>query len=83
MKNSRYIDTQTCNRCGLCITVCPNNIIHTVKDNPKEAVVAFRADRVEFCVRCGHCIAICPTESNPYRGTELQKRLLRRANDKG
>ncbi len=73
MKNSRYIDTQTCNRCGLCITVCPNNIIHTVKDNPKEAVVAFRADRVEFCVRCGHCMAICPTESIHIEGLSYKK----------
>jgi ferredoxin len=73
MKNDRYIDTQTCNRCGLCITICPNNIIHTTSHSPKEEAVEFRADRVAFCVRCGHCMAICPTEAIHIEGLSYKK----------
>ncbi|ORJ59268.1 nitroreductase family protein [Geothermobacter hydrogeniphilus] len=53
------VNQQTCNRDGLCSSVCPMKIIAFGKGAYPAAVA--RAE--EFCIRCGHCVAVCPTGS--------------------
>ncbi len=54
------IDPKKCNRCGICVAVCPGRLIAqpTKKDFPSPV---FEAD--EFCIDCGHCEASCPHDA--------------------
>jgi nitroreductase/NAD-dependent dihydropyrimidine dehydrogenase PreA subunit len=52
------IDRETCNRCGLCVTVCPTLCFAQPARDEAPTIV-----RPETCIDCGHCIAICPTDA--------------------
>ncbi|MEA3548259.1 MAG: nitroreductase family protein [Thermodesulfobacteriota bacterium] len=47
------IDAEQCNGCGLCVQVCPSEIL-AIQEN--KAVVTGG-----YCLDCGHCEAVCPT----------------------
>ena len=53
------VNLETCQKCGLCAEVCPNQIMEwtTAKE------IRFRLDRISLCIQCGHCMAVCPTQS--------------------
>jgi nitroreductase/NAD-dependent dihydropyrimidine dehydrogenase PreA subunit len=53
------IDSEKCNRDGLCVRACPVNIIRAETGGVPEAVEG-AAGR---CIRCGHCVAVCPTDA--------------------
>ena len=57
MKNN--IDHDKCNKCKLCIEVCPVNIIGI----DKEGFVNFIPEREKICLECGQCMAICSTDA--------------------
>lgn len=63
MKAHLEVNHETCERCGLCVAICPLRIPHLDSEQSDRAVVEFRDDRLQSCMRCGHCMAICPTES--------------------
>lgn len=50
------IDPARCNGCGLCVRVCPHNVLEM---NSGTAVVV----RPEACEYVGLCEAICPTKA--------------------
>jgi nitroreductase/NAD-dependent dihydropyrimidine dehydrogenase PreA subunit len=57
------IDTETCNKDGLCADVCPASIIDFKPgDFPKPSAIAEK-----ICIGCGHCVAVCPTGSLSHR----------------
>ena len=60
---------ETCQKCGLCADVCPNQIMEWVQG--KEP--GFRADRLSLCIQCGHCMAVCPTQSIIAGGLSYEK----------
>ncbi len=49
------IDTERCDKDGICAIECPAHIIEMTEDGPVPAVGA-----EEICIGCGHCVAICP-----------------------
>jgi nitroreductase/NAD-dependent dihydropyrimidine dehydrogenase PreA subunit len=53
------INQEICNRCKLCIEVCPGNIIGL---NENEEVY-FIHEREIICLKCGQCMAICNTKA--------------------
>ncbi|MFC2011244.1 nitroreductase family protein [Chloroflexota bacterium] len=52
------VDTEKCNRDGICVEACGRRII-VMKD--QDAVPTSVARAGELCSQCGHCVAVCPT----------------------
>lgn len=54
------IDTERCKGCGLCVQVCPKNVISISKNSNKNGY--FPAEVVNFidCFGCAFCAIICP-----------------------
>lgn len=67
-KAAIHIDSNRCNGCGKCVTVCKDFSLylsgHTVKINDTSAF---------GCIACGHCMAICPTGAIQILGRALSK----------
>lgn len=70
------IDTEKCNKDGLCAMECPARIIEMGKEGPTPAQGA-----EEVCIQCGHCVAVCPKGAfsleflSPDQCMPIQKRL--------
>lgn len=50
------IDPAVCTGCGLCVRVCPSDII-SVHNNLARLTAA------DPCLYCGHCMAVCPPQA--------------------
>ena len=70
---SRWVKSDRCTACGLCVEVCPvevpdefNEGLQTRKAvyvrNPQAIPNVYTIDR-EHCTRCGKCVEICPTNA--------------------
>jgi 2-oxoglutarate ferredoxin oxidoreductase subunit delta len=60
MAFSHHIDENRCKGCGLCITVCPKNVLEISEQvSPKGYFPAFQA-RPEDCIFCALCCVMCP-----------------------
>ena len=57
------VNPETCNRDGICASVCPLGII----DWTQGELPAPAFDAEQRCIRCGHCVAVCPTASLSHR----------------
>jgi 2-oxoglutarate ferredoxin oxidoreductase subunit delta len=54
------IDTSRCKGCGLCVSVCPKNVLQMSEEiNAKGYFPVFQA-RPEDCNFCATCCMICP-----------------------
>jgi 2-oxoglutarate ferredoxin oxidoreductase subunit delta len=54
------IDKEFCKGCGLCIGVCPQEVLKlSTERNPKGYLLPF-AEAPEACVHCLLCESICP-----------------------
>jgi 2-oxoglutarate ferredoxin oxidoreductase subunit delta len=54
------IDRDRCKGCGLCVAVCPKNVLELMKDlNAKGYFPAYQA-RPEDCIHCAICCVMCP-----------------------
>jgi len=54
------IDIERCKGCGLCIEVCPKNVLEFSRElNTKGYYPAYQA-RPEDCVFCATCCRMCP-----------------------
>jgi nitroreductase/NAD-dependent dihydropyrimidine dehydrogenase PreA subunit len=51
------VDSEKCNKDGICVTACPTKVIQL---NSTEEVPTPIPEFEEFCLACGHCIAVCP-----------------------
>ena len=54
--NRISIDSEKCERDGICVAVCPMTIVE-MKDGSFPSLVA---GLEELCISCGHCVAVCP-----------------------
>lgn len=61
------IDTDVCNECGTCVTICGRGCFTMIDD-----VVEARAD-ASNCNRCGHCVAICPTAAIAHTQLNMEE----------
>ena len=60
MAHRHHIDVNYCKGCGLCVTVCPKNVLEISRElNAKGYYPAFQA-RPEDCIFCGACYLMCP-----------------------
>jgi nitroreductase/NAD-dependent dihydropyrimidine dehydrogenase PreA subunit len=63
------VNTETCNRDGICAACCPAGIIALSDEGYPEPVQG--AD--ELCIRCGHCVAVCPKASLTHRDMPVEQ----------
>ncbi|MCF8049868.1 MAG: 4Fe-4S binding protein [Desulfobacterales bacterium] len=60
MAFSHHIDENRCKGCGLCVTVCPKNVLEISEQvSPKGYFPVFQA-RPEDCIFCALCCVMCP-----------------------
>jgi len=60
MKYNYQISIDHCKGCGLCVAVCPKNVLEiSAKVSPKGYFPAVQA-RPEDCIYCITCCRICP-----------------------
>lgn len=53
------VDTDKCEKDGVCVEVCPIGILALdEQEGPK-----VRPGMGRFCIGCGHCVAVCPHEA--------------------
>ncbi len=55
VRNIHTLDRDTCQHCGICARMCPNNVLKMVDGYPT-------AD-YRYCSFCGICLDACPTGS--------------------
>jgi 2-oxoglutarate ferredoxin oxidoreductase subunit delta len=54
------IDSNRCKGCGLCVTVCPKNVLEISEEvNTKGYFPVYQA-RPEDCIFCSLCCVMCP-----------------------
>ena len=60
MAYEHSIDSDRCKGCGLCVTVCPKNVLEISNEvGTKGYFPAFQA-RPEDCIFCALCCTMCP-----------------------
>jgi nitroreductase/NAD-dependent dihydropyrimidine dehydrogenase PreA subunit len=50
------VDVEKCNRDGICIEICPLNLLAADREGRPE----MRPGAAAHCIGCGHCVAVCP-----------------------
>ena len=63
------VNTQTCNKDGICAAVCPAGIIEMRKGECPTPT----AGAEDLCIRCGHCVAVCPTASFSHSEMSIEE----------
>lgn len=64
------IDSDRCKGCGLCVTICPKNVLEISEQvNPKGYFPAFQA-RPQDCIKCALCCTMCPDVAITITGGE-------------
>lgn len=60
MKLRYAIDENRCKGCGLCVSICPKNVLEiSNRVNTKGYFPVFQA-RPEDCILCAMCCTMCP-----------------------
>lgn len=52
-----HLDTNKCSGDGLCVNVCPINLIE-LKEGA--SFPSIPKDKEKACIKCGHCLSVCP-----------------------
>jgi 2-oxoglutarate ferredoxin oxidoreductase subunit delta len=73
MSFNHVIDSEICKGCGLCVTVCPKNVLEISQQaNTKGYFPAFQA-RPQDCIACTACCLMCPDVAITIDKIEQQK----------
>lgn len=60
MAYEHIIDRDTCKGCGLCVTVCPKNVLEFGKEMNTKGYFPACQVRPEDCIFCAICCTMCP-----------------------
>ncbi|MEA2060039.1 MAG: ferredoxin family protein [Thermodesulfobacteriota bacterium] len=79
MAYKHEIDSERCKGCGLCVDVCPKNVLEiSRKVSPRGYFPAYQA-RPDDCIHCALCCTMCPdvaitiTETGEKKQTREKK----------
>lgn len=65
------VDEQQCDRCGLCVSTCPAEVLTLEAGSVQQLTTGFG------CIACGHCMMVCPQECISVNGRGLSPADLR------
>jgi 2-oxoglutarate ferredoxin oxidoreductase subunit delta len=54
------INQSRCKGCGLCVDVCPKNLISVAGEMNKKGVYPSFSPQPELCTGCRLCVTVCP-----------------------
>jgi 2-oxoglutarate ferredoxin oxidoreductase subunit delta len=54
------IEVDRCKGCGLCVAVCPKNVLEISSDVNSKGYYPAYQERPEDCVFCATCCRMCP-----------------------
>lgn len=73
MAYQHIIDSEACKGCGLCVSVCPKNVLEiSDKVNAKGHFPVFQA-RPDDCIHCTICCIMCPDVAISIVETAVEK----------
>ena len=55
-----FIDSDRCKGCGLCVSVCPKNVLEISNEVNTKGYFPIYQARPEDCIFCGTCYRMCP-----------------------
>ena len=55
-----FIDCDRCKGCGLCVSVCPKNVLEISNEVNTKGYFPIYQARPEDCVSCATCYRMCP-----------------------
>lgn len=55
-----YINQNLCKGCGICISVCPKNVIIMSEEQNKKGYTVAKVENIDFCIKCKLCEISCP-----------------------
>ncbi len=55
-----FIDCDRCKGCGLCVNVCPKNVLEISDEVNTKGYFPIYQARPEDCVSCATCYRMCP-----------------------
>ena len=64
-----YIDKMDCCGCGMCVNVCPSQIIQMIED--QEGFLYPEIENQEKCLNCKLCLKVCPLKNEANRESEF------------
>lgn len=64
-RSSMVLEPGKCIACGLCVNVCPNQVINLTseKDENNKKVLKTYYMNIGRCLLCGLCTEVCPTKA--------------------
>ncbi|TGE35159.1 NADH-quinone oxidoreductase subunit I [Desulfosporosinus fructosivorans] len=64
-RSSMVLEPSKCIACGLCVNVCPNQVINLTseKDENNKKVLKTYEMNIGRCLLCGLCTEVCPTKA--------------------
>jgi len=66
-KGAPAVNAATCTGCGVCVAVCPDEVLKLENGKAKASAGIFLG-----CIACGHCVAACPTKSISVSGRGMK-----------